>query len=305
MLIDHVITMCDRRYGEHVFASHPCNHCGQPERCESNIARAKEKNEPHGCFQCCYDIHYCQNGGRTDYSCDHLFNYYLCRYSCKYCSEILYALETIDLSQYPMFNLISLGCGPSPDLMAFDYLHDRGLPQKNIFYLGCDINKGWANIHNCIREYSLNRGYSVNYLYYDVMDLLTNRMLLQGYNVVIVQYLISHFINTKQKVLLKSFFGGIIEKFVAVKATGSPLLIVLNDIDHYKARNHFYRLAEMLREQGYHIKVNAKHFKDKLYLKNSTQYYSQANKFNCMPDFVRRYSCALECTSVQLIIEVE
>ena len=35
---------------------------------------------------------------------------------------MIYALRQIDLSDYPYFHILSMGCGGAPDLMAFQYM---------------------------------------------------------------------------------------------------------------------------------------------------------------------------------------
>ena len=104
MLIDEIVDFCDNEY-----SSYECTGCHKHHLCQQD------------CKNCLDDLHYHKNRIRTDYSCEHLLDYYVCRYSYKYCSEIIYALECVDLSRYPYFNILSLGCGGAPDLMAFDY----------------------------------------------------------------------------------------------------------------------------------------------------------------------------------------
>ena len=84
MLIDDVVSYCDNEYRNHV-----CEHCSNEILCD------------HDCKKCLDDLHYHNNRIRTDYSCEHLLDYYECRYSYKYCSEMIYALNNVDLSGNP------------------------------------------------------------------------------------------------------------------------------------------------------------------------------------------------------------
>ena len=74
--------------------------------------------------------------------------YFFCRYTYRYCSEIIYGLRTINLNKYPCFNILSLGCGCAADLMAFEYMNYS----KRIWYNGMDNNKYWRKIHEYIGD---------------------------------------------------------------------------------------------------------------------------------------------------------
>ena len=109
MLIDDLVEYCDEQY-----QSGECGACTGKDRCV---------NECDGnCKLCLDDIHFHEQQRRTQYDCERLLYYYVCRYSYKYCSEMIYALRQIDLSDYPYFHILSMGCGGAPDLMAFQYM---------------------------------------------------------------------------------------------------------------------------------------------------------------------------------------
>lgn len=56
-------------------------------------------NCSHNCKECLDDIHYHRNNIRSEYDCEKLLYYYLCCYSMKYCSEIVYSLCKVDLNR--------------------------------------------------------------------------------------------------------------------------------------------------------------------------------------------------------------
>lgn len=66
--------------------------------------------------------------------CDGQYQNGMCRYTYKYFSEMIYGLKQIELSEYPFFHILSLGCGGVPDLMAFQYMNYN----KKISYVGLD-----------------------------------------------------------------------------------------------------------------------------------------------------------------------
>ena len=120
-LINTLTAYCEtqfNQYGE-------CQKCTHPSgKCSGN------------CLTCSEQINF-HKGGRSDYDCQKFVYYYVCRYSWKYCSEIMYALEQINLSAYPAYNILSIGCGGAPDLMALDEIRPAW-DTTELFYKGYD-----------------------------------------------------------------------------------------------------------------------------------------------------------------------
>ena len=74
MLIDDLVEYCDEQY-----QSGECGACTGKDRCV---------NECDGnCKLCLDDIHFHEQQRRTQYNCERLLYYYVCRYSYKYCSS--------------------------------------------------------------------------------------------------------------------------------------------------------------------------------------------------------------------------
>lgn len=284
MLIDEIVDFCDNEY-----SSYECTGCHKHHLCQQD------------CKNCLDDLHYHKNRIRTDYSCEHLLDYYVCRYSYKYCSEIIYALECVDLSRYPYFNILSLGCGGAPDLMAFDYFD---LP-KAIKYKGFDINESWEKIHNCIEEKS-NAESVEFYRGYDVLDFF-DRETIEKCNVIVVEYLISFFYSIIGQVGLVEWFDKLAQQVVSSKPSDSPMLIIINDADSiHIGRDNFPLLRNSIEAQGLTI-INEyrRHFKENGYFPCSKRYLSNVNKF-ILPDRIKTlYKPAIKCESVQLILEVK
>lgn len=108
---------------------------------------------------------------RCEFNCEKLLYYYLCRYSYKYCSEIIYALQKVNLTKYKHFNILSLGCGGAADLMAFDYLY----ADDQIYYNGVDLNTCWNNIHSKIKKLYRNSSFKTNFNVKRDMHLLNKK----------------------------------------------------------------------------------------------------------------------------------
>ena len=127
-------------------------------------------------------------------------NHYVCQYSLRYASEILYAFkeEATFLSSFENINMMSIGCGNCPDLMAMEmFLYDYGI-KVPISYKGYDINPLWLHVHNRIQKYcddneinsKLKREDAINYF---------SKFFSKNTNVIVVSYLLSYLYNTPQK----------------------------------------------------------------------------------------------------------
>lgn len=283
MLIDEMVSFCNDEY-----KNQSCSNCtGKCNSCKEN------------CKECLDDLHFHTNKIRDDYDCEHLLNYYVCRYSYKYCSEIMYALESIDLSAYPFFHILSLGCGGACDLMAFDAMNTN----KTISYIGFDKNKYWQKIHNEIIEKSPT--YKVQFFReIDVLNNLTDCNI-RGTNVLVIEYLISFFYSKIGDEGVKRWFGELVKTIISQKSDESPLLVIINDVDScYTGRDTFPFLKTEIEKLGMTVNYEfRRRFKDNQYYENSIQYPSKANKFT-LPSFADDYCVAIKCESSQLILEV-
>ena len=284
MLIDDIIEFCDNNYN-----SHHCNCelCDRVDVCK------------HNCKKCLDDIHYHENKIRSDYDCNTLLDYYVCRYSQKYSSEIIYALQQVDLNKYINFDILSLGCGGAADLMAFDTLCGNKINS----YCGLDINNYWNNIHNEIQRLS---PYATNFYNTDVLNDLSTHIY-TDYNVIIIEYLISFLYPDVGVAGISNFFDNIIESIVSHKRNDTPMLIIINDVDSCNTgRDTFKLLVDKLTALNYTIiNYKRKRFYSTCHYSNSEQYLTDANCYEIYDDFQEKYCVAKYCTSAQLIIEVE
>lgn len=283
MGIDLLLTMID--YCDQMYDDYQCGIC-------------TGHNCTHNCKDCLDDIHYHYNNIRTEYNCERLLYYYLCRYSMKYCSEIAYALDSINLGRYPYFKILSLGCGGAADLMAFDYILDS---DEKIIYHGVDINTYWNDIHAKISEVYPYASFTTGFNVKCDIPTLSN----ESYNVEIIEYLISYLYSRRTTVVSK-LFDDLIECIVSNKSHDSPMLIIINDVDSINTgRDEFVKLANKLNQLRYNISVQKLRFKVDSYYSNSILHSSNQNLFNCSWEFQQKYCVALRCESAQLIIEID
>lgn len=289
MLIYDLVDFCDYNYSN--------EECGA---CTSITACTHTCNG--NCKECLDDIHYHTNERRKEYNCERLLDYYVCRYSYKYCSEIIYALREVNLENYPFFHILSLGCGGAPDLMAFQYMD---YPQT-ISYVGLDKNIYWEKIHNYIvgnfedGRVQFARGI-------DVLDYFNDNALINC-NVIVIQYLISFFYWQLGKSGIRKWFSTLADNIVKNKPQNSPMLIIINDADSiYTGRDAFPIFVEEIQKAGLTVTTELRcRFKADPHFANSIRYPSNRNIFNddIESDFANFYCVARTCESAQMILEV-
>lgn len=288
MLIDDLIEYCDEQYKNGI-----CEACTAMDSCTRDC--------DGNCKNCLDDIHFHYNQRRTQYNCSRLLNYYVCRYSYKYCSEIIYALNQLDLSTYPYFHILSLGCGGAPDLMAFQYMN---YPQY-ISYIGLDRNVYWEDIHNfIINDFDDGRVQFMRNI--DVLHHFEDHAI-EGCNVILIQYLTSFFYSNVEYVGLRNWFARLAQSIVRNKPADSPMLIIINDVDSiHTGRDAFPLLVDEIERVGLTVNCELRRrFKNQGYFANSVQYATKRNIFEEIPnDFIEDYCVALSCESAQLILEV-
>ncbi len=320
LLIGSLVSRTAELYNSYGDCNDRCNHPSGA--CNDNFYRRRncqncsvnnvleERNSCQGCcLECSEEVHYHRTYRnalhRDEYDCQKLIYYYTCRYSWKYCSEIMYALENTDLSKYRTYTVLSLGCGPSPDLMALEQLNRAD--HKNILYSGYDINPYWSNVHKEIRNYCKQTdNMHCHYKIGDVIDILQYSA--EGFaNIVVLSYFLSSLPDSERSLKASFLFDLIISKVIAFKGD-EPVLVVINDIDHNtKVRDYFDFFVSKVKQAGYQANIQKRHFGDRYgkdYGDGSIQYSSNANKFTIPNSISDKYNCAILCRSAQCIIEV-
>lgn len=290
MLIEDLVEFCDEEY-----QNEECVNCTAAHLC--NVMCGKD------CKECLDDIHFHHNDIRNEYNCEKLLDYYVCRYTYKYCSEIIYALDALDFSTYPYFHILSLGCGGAPDLMAFDYMKYG----QEISYVGCDNNVYWGKIHGFIQNH-YHHGVAQFYRNVDVLTYFENHIL-EDTNVIIIQYLISFFYKEIGEKGVRKWFAQLARNIVKYKSNDSPILIIINDVDSINTgRDTFPLLVDEIQKVGLIVSTELrKRFKQNSYYENSVQYERNRNIFEneIANSFADNYCVAKHCESVQLILEVD
>ena len=99
MMLETILSKCDRRQSNH--------QCGSCEVC------SYENYCPKDCENCLDYIHtpfHAPNGAPDrKYDCPHMADFYTCKYSCRYTSEIIYAIRMMkDLKKLDNLKVLSL-----------------------------------------------------------------------------------------------------------------------------------------------------------------------------------------------------
>jgi hypothetical protein len=243
VFIDELMSFCiseEAQYPDCIICTHPSEACSG------------------GCQACLDHVHFFKPdaGKRVDYDCEKLLFCYVQKYGQRYKNNICTALQNIDLDKYSFFNILSIGCGAAPDLMAIEEI----VNEKTVFYEGYDKNIRWKRIHNFIECYSKNTvNITTIFRQEDIFDVFAKNKLEQNsYNVVVIQYLISHLFNTGQNDRINELYTGLINNVVSCWDSQTPFLIIINDIDTiHKGRNFFCMLLDVLEDNDYSGKATA------------------------------------------------
>ncbi len=238
MLFEYIVDFCRKNYNS-IRRTNECSHCNHPSgRCSGH------------CDNCLDQVHWGPNDNkRADYDCEKLIYRYVTNFTERYTNNILYLLEYTEFENYPFYNILSIGCGATPDLMAIE----RSIGNAELLYTGYDRNILWKPIHKEIEKY-MNVDYHthVELFQSDIFDFIHSTDIDDcNYNIIVIQYLISHLYNTHQSQRIDELYNGIV-KIIKNRDKSTPFLIVINDFDSCnKGRPLLHRLLNTLEKEGY------------------------------------------------------
>lgn len=296
MLIDEIINFCDHQYSSQD-TTHVCSNCQHDIKCSGS------------CKQCLEEIHYPTKYpyGKTDYDCCNLINFYVCDYTYKYVSEMWYLLrESQALQAIDKYHIMSIGCGACPDLMAFESYIQEIDSSKSVSYIGIDKNELWKPIHNQIDKYRNNIIKKTRFKYADAIEYF-NEHSIPSTNVLVLQYVISHFYNTNQIGIIDTFYDNLIKSIINHKENGNPFIILINDVNsNNRGRDLFIDLCKQLSQANLHGTYTQYYFDYRI--QNDHQRYGQKHDNNNVlyrvPDKLDKYEPWKICSSAQMLIEI-
>jgi hypothetical protein len=176
----------------------------------------------------------------------------------RYYDNILHAcFGAVDFDEYDDISILSIGCGVSPDLMAFEKL----ISNANIHYVGVDDNELWNVFHDIICTYT--HGTNVHVNYYEQSAFKSGKTYSDFYNIIVMQFFMSSVLGEggrKRHIieLFEELINGPLLRWYNSQST-TPFLFILNDNDSvFTGRKQFYDLLDMLVDNGYQGKAIAR-----------------------------------------------
>lgn len=296
MLLERITNFCKDEY-EYYSSKDSCLKC-------KNLDWSSEKYDI--CKKCLEDVHFQAINEKMNYDCINMINYYTCCYSFKYTSEILYLMkESTCLKRLNTYNIVSFGCGPCTDLMAFEKYNKRS--NKQIKYIGIDNNVLWKAIHKKIIDYTDNTAIKAHFIYKDALDIFSAKKC-KGVNVIVLQYFISSLYNNGQINEIDNFFDLLINNIISYKSNDEPFVIMINDVNsNNRGRDYFLDLFKKLEQAGFNCDCNKFYFETE-YI-NEYQRYGNMHSCNSIlfdiHDNFSEYHAWKNCTSAQLLIEIK
>lgn len=297
MLFDNIVNYCNSEYSA-ADTEHICDDC-QHSNCQGS------------CKECLEEIHYPTRypDGKKDYDCVNLINFYVCDYAYKYASEIWYLLrESSLLSELPKINMLSIGCGAAPDLMAMEsFLSEKNWKDKPICYHGIDLNPLWKPIHQRISEYQSPFIQEAKFCYNNAISVIESTPIANA-NVLVLQYFISHLYINNQIEQLQSLYDSIIENIVLRRNPKTPFIIIINDVNSCnRGRDFFEGIVGKLASANIHGTCSKYYFDHNII--NEHQCYGMQHPdkhilYGPISESFRKYQPWEFCSSAQLLIEI-
>lgn len=309
MILDTILNKCNERYLSHD-STQCCPKCTYIEYC------------PHNCEKCLDYIHtpaHAQEGSpERKYDCANMADFYTCKYSYRYTSEMIYAFQRLrDIHVKQTLKVLSFGCGPCTDLFALDYLKNTGtLNYSQLYYRGVDYSKDvWEKMHADIKSLQ-SSNLSLKFFYKDACTFIDE--ISQGAwipDLVVFQYVFSDMRKHSDAQAVTSFvnkFASFVNNFMLAKS-----YIVLNDINlginYGGGREYFDRLYKLLNDaimyKGRFCDDNAKspfYPRGYTYGEDSDgEFPKNANFFTWPFQWKSQYSPFNTCSSAQMLLKKE
>lgn len=296
MYIHELVKRCDEDYVRNA-SKYVCKDCSHIGKCPGN------------CGKCLDEVHLSRGENeRKDYDCNYMMDCYVGRYMYAYVSENKKAFEIVEsgIRRLPYIHMLSIGCGPSPDLFGIiDFLKENSI-EKTISYIGFEHNEKWAAVHNNISDI-LTEEAKIQFFYQDAFETFREKMLPKT-NILIMQYLLSHVVYNQRQSEIDEFFDNLVEHVIMKMESKS--YIIINDINHNLARDRFELLEKKIERKGKKIKVYKYYFRYKPDLNvfqtaGMVRHESNTIDYFIEPCIQERYGARMDCRSVQHIIEVD
>jgi hypothetical protein len=303
-MIDDLLSACDNRFQTDRHGR-SCDNCTYFGFCPNDICE---------CEKCLELVHFPDRVAvdvpPRQYDCTHMADYYVCKYACRYTSEIAYAFERMRcLKAQRSIKVLSFGCGPCTDLLALDYLRQTGEYQfETLEYRGIDYGQAvWENIHTDL-DLCKSAGINVRF-FYDDAKVIINQIAKGNWapDLVVFQYFFSDMNKNSDTSDITDFIQTFAQYANRMMPSGS--YIVLNDINlsiRWKGgREYFDRLNDQL--QGFESR--RAHFNNDRPGRGTFQYGSGSdgeytdNNLMFKTEHLINYNPFTHCSSAQMLLK--
>lgn len=296
MLIDELVNECDERYRKNR-DSCQCEYC----KCETCM----EDN----CSKCLREIHYPEKDSeKRTYDCVNMADYYFCRYSYRYASEVVYGLRQFkDIMNVETLKVMSVGCGPCTELVALDYLHhNTELNYTKLEFRGIDPLKDmWKYIWRDIDSYYQGQARFYERDILELVDVIIEKNWVP--DLIIFQYVFSDMYKKNEEEKIRLFIDKL-AKFLN-EQTDKNIYILANDANigmRYEGGRDFF---DILQNKINEPKIMRRYHFDNDYRPSHFDYgteYENNSIFFEIPEYIKeRYESIDSCASAQVLIKKE
>lgn len=271
------------------------------------------------CEKCLDNIHFGRDSRR--YNCINIVNYYVCKYSYRYASEMEILLNVQpEIKQVDEFKILSIGCGPCTDLFSFESFINKNFLFTELQYVGVDLNKIWEPVHKKISRVADNYGIKTKFIYNDIFKIVEKIKVKHDTwvpNILSLQYVLSDMANYSNEEDILQFIDDIINKLIINLPDGA--FIIINDINRgfntrtdgvrYNTARYYYdiflnKVLDVNRRSNfwqYHFNNNVrpKHFD------YGTEHLNNDIVYDVPEMILKYYNPWLFCSSAQLLIRKE
>ena len=267
-----------------------------------------KKNCPRDCGRCLHYIHTPSAApAPRKYDCGKMCDYYVCKYSHKYMSELYYAFYNLtDLRTLDDLKVLSIGCGPCTDLLAFERLRKEGIYNfKSLEYRGIEIDtRIWKRIYCDIKQIA-PANYDIQIIDEDACDYV-DRLYDDEWrpNVIVFQYVFSDMQKHSDEDKIQHLLSAM-SNFIS-HSCDINTYVVCNDINLSRAYNGGREFFDILCQKITCPKIISKrHF----YNNNKRSHFEYGNEYRhnelvcSIPDYIWDYDPYTSCASAQLIIK--
>ena len=289
-MITQIAEKCNNRY-----TTHMCTNCSYTDNC------------PHNCEKCLEYIHFPQRApAPRKYDCKRMADYYFCKYSHKYSSELIYAFSSLEgLAQKTYLSVLSIGCGPCTDLLALEHLYNTGVYSFfNLDYIGIELVPDvWSNIYNDIYN-NMPPFWTKRIVAANICDYL-NVMQHDKWrpDLISLQYVFSDMQKHEERSRIESMICDLASYFDSCE---NGTYLVCNDINlstfYGGGREYFDDLLS-------HVNSNQQYYKKHFCNSNKNNHFDygvewEDNKLIVNPpETLSQYSPFMSCASAQMIIK--